>query len=96
MLCLYIDTLIIGHKFSNMLSILNELTLQKQLQNFVTNNVFLTKKQNTKSNIKSIDKAGNRVRDCSHPRRMRNHSAIESTESSHCIYLTVSTQWVET
>jgi len=30
-----------------MLSILNELNLQKELQNFMTNNVFLTKKVKT-------------------------------------------------
>jgi len=30
-----------------MLSLLNELTLQKKLQNFVTNNVFWTHKNNT-------------------------------------------------
>jgi len=48
MIGLYYDTLIISHKFSNMLSILNELTLQKELHNFETNNVFLTKKQKHK------------------------------------------------
>jgi len=36
MLGLYLYTLIIGHKSCNMLSILNKLTLQKELQNFVT------------------------------------------------------------
>jgi len=40
---LYFDTFIIRQSFVNMLSILNELTLQKELQTFVTNNVFLTK-----------------------------------------------------
>ena len=40
MLGLYLDTLIISKKISNMLIILNEITLQKELQNFVTNNVF--------------------------------------------------------
>ena len=43
MLSLYLYTLIIGHKSCNMLSILHKLTLQKKLQNFVTNNVFLDK-----------------------------------------------------
>jgi len=37
-----------------MLSILNKLTLLKQLQNFVTNNVFLDKK--VKHNIKKKQK----------------------------------------
>jgi len=41
---LYRYTLIIGHKFCNVLSKLNKLTLQKELQNFVANNVFLDKK----------------------------------------------------
>ena len=44
MLGLYLYTLIIIHKFSNMLRILNKLTLYKELQTFVTNNVFLDKK----------------------------------------------------
>ena len=35
-------TLIIGHKSCNMLSILNKLTMQKEMQNLVTNNVFLS------------------------------------------------------
>jgi len=35
---------VIGHKSCNMLSILNKLTLQKELQNIATNNVFLDKK----------------------------------------------------
>ena len=58
MLDLYLYTLIIGHKACNMLSILNKLTLQKELHNVVTCNVFLdkskTRQQQThkKSNIK--------------------------------------------
>jgi len=44
MLGLYLYILIIGHKFCNRLSILNKLTLQKKLQNVVTNNVFMDKK----------------------------------------------------
>ena len=36
---LYFDTLIIGKIFCNMLSIRNELTLQRELQNFATNDV---------------------------------------------------------
>jgi len=47
MLGLYLYTLIIGHKSCNMLSILNKLILQKKLQNFVTTNVFGTKKVKT-------------------------------------------------
>jgi len=41
MLGLYLYTLIIGHKFRNMLSILNKLTLNKELKNVVEKNVFL-------------------------------------------------------
>jgi len=47
MLGLYLYTLRIGHKLCNMLSILNKLTLQKELQTFVTNNVFFDKKVKT-------------------------------------------------
>jgi len=43
MLGLYLYTLIIGHRSCNMLSILNKLILQKELQNFVTKNVFWDK-----------------------------------------------------
>jgi len=48
-----------------MLSILNKLTLPKDLQNIVTNNVFMDKKvktqqqQNKKSNLKTLAGAGN-------------------------------------
>jgi len=47
-----------------MLRILNKLTLYKELQTFVTNNVFFDKKvktqqeQNKKSNIKTLAGAG--------------------------------------
>jgi len=52
MLGLYPYILIIGHKSCNMLSILNKLTLQKKLQNFVTNNVFFNKKVKTTTTTK--------------------------------------------
>jgi len=44
---LYIYTLTFGHKAGNMLRILNNLTLQKELQYFVNINVFWTKSKNT-------------------------------------------------
>ena len=44
MLGLYLYTLKIGHKSRKMLSMLNNLTLQKDGQTFVTNNVFMDKK----------------------------------------------------
>ena len=44
MLGLYLHIFIISHKSSKMLSILNKLILQKNLQNIVTNNVFMDKK----------------------------------------------------
>ena len=47
MLGLYLYTLIISHKSCKMLSILNKLILQKNLQNIVTNNVFMDKKVKT-------------------------------------------------
>ena len=39
-LSFYLDTLIIGHQFCSMLGMPNEITLQKELQNIMTNNVF--------------------------------------------------------
>ena len=64
MLGLYHYTLTISHKSCNMLSILNNLVLQKELQIVVTNNVFWTKtktqqQQNKKSNIKTLAGGGN-------------------------------------
>jgi len=64
MLGLYFYTLLIGHKSCNVLSILNKLALNKKLQNFETNNVFLEKKsttqrqQNKISNLKTLAGAG--------------------------------------
>ena len=85
MLGLYLYTLIIGHKSSNMLRILNKLTLYKELQTLVTNNVFLDKKvktqqQNKKLNIKTLAVVGDWTRDLLHPKRMRYHCTTESTE----------------
>ena len=63
MLGLYL-TLIVGHKSCNMLSILYKLSLQKGLERFLTNNVFLDIKektqqqQNKKSNIKPLLEPG--------------------------------------
>jgi len=54
MLGLYHYTIIIGHKSCNMLSILNKLTLQKKLENFVTNNVFFDKKVKTTTTKQKI------------------------------------------
>jgi len=55
-LYLYTCILLIGHKSRNTLSLLNKLTLQKKLQNYVTNNVFWGKnklqQQQNKSNKK--------------------------------------------
>jgi len=60
MLGLYLYTPIIGNKSCNTLSILNKLTLQKELETSVRNNVFLDKKVKTtttkqkKSNIQTL------------------------------------------
>jgi len=60
---MYLYTLIISHKSCKMLSILNKLTLQKDLQNIVTNNVFMDKNKNettTKQKIKPKNPCRNR------------------------------------
>jgi len=54
MIGLYLDTLILGHTFCNMLSIINELILHKKLQIFVTNNVYWTNKVKTQQQNKNI------------------------------------------
>jgi len=65
MLGLHLYSIIIGNKYCSMLSILNKLTLYKELQTFLKYNVFLDKKvktqqqQNKKSNIKALAAAGN-------------------------------------
>ena len=51
---LYLYTLIIGHTSCNILSILNKLKLWKELQTFVTNNVFLDKKVKTTATKQKI------------------------------------------
>ena len=56
MLGLYLSTLIIGHTSCNML---NKLTLQRELQNCVTNKVKTQQQQNEKSNTKTPAAAGN-------------------------------------
>ena len=56
MLSLYIYTLIIEHKSCNVLSILNKLTLQKTIQNFVKTNAVLDKKVKHNNN-KTKDQA---------------------------------------
>ena len=52
MLGLYLYTLILGHKSCNMLNLFIKLTLQKELQSFVTNNVLWTKNNNTTTTTK--------------------------------------------
>ena len=53
---LYLDILIIGHKFCSMLSILKEMTLQKEWQNILTINVFWTKENNHNNNNNKTEK----------------------------------------
>ena len=57
MLGLYLYTLKIGHKFCNVLSTLNLLTLQKELHHVVTNNVFWDKNVKTRHRIPRGDSA---------------------------------------
>ena len=59
----YLDTLLIGHTFCSMVSILSKFTLQKELhvQHFMTNNVFGQKSKTTtkqKSKQQSLSKTG--------------------------------------
>ena len=53
MLGLYLSTLIIGHKSRNMLR--KKLTLQRELQNSVTNNMFWTKSKNATTTKRKIE-----------------------------------------
>ena len=74
MLGLYFYTLLIGHKSCNVLSILNKLALNKKLQYFETNNVFLEKKVNNTKTTKQKFKFKNPCRS-----RVLNPGAIAST-----------------
>jgi len=62
MLGLYLYTLTISHKSSNMLRLLNKLTLYKELQTFETNNVFLDKKSKNTTTTKQKIKHKNPCR----------------------------------
>ena len=62
MLGLYLCTLRIGHKSGNTLSKLNKLTLQKELQHFVTNNVFFWQKIKNTTTTKQKNKHKNLCR----------------------------------
>jgi len=90
MLGLYLYTFIIGHKYCNMLSILNKWTLHKELHIFLLIMCFWTRSKNTtttkekKSNIKTLDGPGNWTRDLLQPKRMLYHCTTESTESLYC------------
>jgi len=102
MLGLYLYTLIISHKLCKMLSILNKLRLQKDLQNIVTIVCLWTKSKNT-TTTKQKFKHKNPCR-----RRELNPEPLAPTADAlllhHPInrayrlltsYLTVSTQWIE-
>jgi len=69
-----------------MLSILNELTLQKELQNFMTNNVFRTKKVKThqKQNKKSLPEPGIKPGTAHTPVGCNNLLTTYSTEHIEC------------
>ena len=69
---MYRDTLMIAHKS------LNELTLQNELQNFVTNH---NNNKTHKLNIKILAKAWNQTPELLHQRRIRYPWTTQSTES---------------
>jgi len=52
MLGLYLDTCLTGYEFGSIKSKLDKLTLQKELQNFMTNNMFVTKKSKNTTTTK--------------------------------------------
>jgi len=47
MLCLFLDTPVIGHSLNGMLSILNEKALQNEWHHYMADNVFASKKFKT-------------------------------------------------
>ena len=66
MLGLYLDTFIISHRLFSMLGILNEKTVQRKLQNLMTNNGVWTKNvynhnRHKYTNVKVLDRAGNQT-----------------------------------
>jgi len=82
MLCLYPDTLmrvIKNNKFSSILSILNEIVLQRGLSTKTK-----VRSQNNKASIKILVSARNRTRELSHHSLMRFYWTAETTECIDC------------
>jgi len=50
MLCLFLDTPVIGHRLKGMLSILNEKALQNEWHHYMTDNVFAKKNPQQQQN----------------------------------------------
>jgi len=95
MLGLHLYTPKIGHKSCNMLSILNILTLQKELQKYVPTKCVL--KQKVKTKIKTLAGPGIEL-DTSRTRIGYITSAPPNQRRVLIVFklLTVSTQWVKT
>jgi len=84
---MYLDILKIGHKVCSVQSILTELTLQKVLQSFITNNVVLKKNVKNTTTTKNTKQANKKFFPqpgietvFSHRSRMRYLLATKTTE----------------
>ena len=100
MLDLYFYTNVIGQKSCNMWSILNKLTLHKELHQCLTNNVFGQKNKNTTTKQKIKHKKDRRSwglnPGCLAPKAdaLPLHHRVNWEERLQSTYLTVSTQLV--
>jgi len=90
MLGLYLYTLIIGHKSCNMLGILNKLTLQKNFQNGIKNDVFWTiKKKHNNNKTKIKHKNHYRSRELNPGPLAPKAYALHLHQGFNCHYLTI-------
>ena len=89
---MYLDTLMIVNKFYNMWSILSELTLEMELQNFIKN-VFWTKKSSKNTTTITTDQQKQTKQSCqrreSNPRLLAPQSSRPSKQQNVSIYSTV-------
>ena len=77
-------SLYIGHRFCNMWSILNEITLQTELQNVMTNNVFRQQVKSQQKNIKIYCQSRESNRDLLRRSQMCYLLATDTNESIDC------------
>ena len=82
----YLYALKIGHKCCSMISLLNELTSQKELQKIMTNIVLLKEKSKKRNNKKLLPILRNRTRDLKDRNQIRHSYSVDhpTTKGIRC------------